>query len=68
MDTLEILGKIAAFVATVAGAIGAIVAVRNKLKSSGADTKPGNSTGDRINISAGRDASYIKDSFNRRDK
>jgi hypothetical protein len=66
MDILEFLAKAAALVAAIAGAIGALFAMRKKIKEGKDATTSQAGVGDRVSIKAGRDAHYIKDSFNGR--
>ena len=66
MDILEFLAKAAAVVAAIAGAIGALFAMRKKIKEAKDAPTSQARDGDRVNIKAGRDAHYIKDSFNGR--
>lgn len=66
METLEIVGAVAAGITAIAGAVGAVVAVVKKLKSGKSNEAAGNPAGDRVNIRAGRDVAFIRDSFNRR--
>ena len=66
MGIFESIGAVAAVITAIAGAVGAVIAVMKKLESGKSTKGVATSSGDRVNIRAGRDATFIKDSFNQR--